>query len=226
MKKTTLMAAIASASLLMSSCGLGTTNNANNGNSTANLLGTALVGALAGNNNVAANNNTGNSLLSGGLSILTSLLGNGKITSAAIVGTWTYAQPQVSFESNNALGQIGGELMANSLEKQLSTQLEKIGLKAGVSKFTFDNNGNVAMTIGGKTTNGTYQLNGNQLTMTGALGVAKLTSTVTINANQLYMLFDASTLFTSLTKLGSNISTLSSLLKNFNGMKLGWSMTK
>lgn len=226
MKKTTLMAAIASASLLMSSCGLGTTNNANNGNSTANLLGTALVGALAGNNNVAANNNTGNSLLSGGLSILTSLLGNGKITSAAIVGTWTYAQPQVSFESNNALGQIGGELMANSLEKQLSTQLEKIGLKAGVSKFTFDNNGNVAMTIGGKTTNGTYQLNGNQLTMTGSLGVAKLTSTVTINANQLYMLFDASTLFTSLTKLGSNISTLSSLLKNFNGMKLGWSMTK
>lgn len=226
MKKTTLMAAIASASLLMSSCGLGTTNNANNGNSTANLLGTALVGALAGNNNVAANNNTGNSLLSGGLSILTSLLGNGKITSAAIVGTWTYAQPQVSFESNNALGQIGGELMANSLEKQLSTQLEKIGLKAGISKFTFDNNGNVAMTIGGKTTNGTYQLNGNQLTMTGALGVAKLTSTVTINANQLYMLFDASTLFTSLTKLGSNISTLSSLLKNFNGMKLGWSMTK
>lgn len=226
MKKTTLMAAIASASLLMSSCGLGTTNNANNGNSTANLLGTALVGALAGNNNVAANNNTGNSLLSGGLSILTSLLGNGKITSAAIVGTWTYAQPQVSFESNNALGQIGGELMANSLEKQLSTQLEKIGLKAGVSKFTFDNNGNVAITIGGKTTNGTYQLNGNQLTMTGALGVAKLTSTVTINANQLYMLFDASTLFTSLTKLGSNISTLSSLLKNFNGMKLGWSMTK
>ena len=225
MKKTTLMAAIASASLLMSSCGLGTTNNANNGNSTANLLGTALVGALAGNNNVAANN-TGNGLLSGGLSILTSLLGNGKITSAAIVGTWTYAQPQVSFESNNALGQIGGELMANSLEKQLSTQLEKIGLKAGVSKFTFDNNGNVAMTIGGKTTNGTYQLNGNQLTMTGALGVAKLTSTVTINANQLYMLFDASTLFTSLTKLGSNISTLSSLLKNFNGMKLGWSMTK
>lgn len=225
MKKTTLMAAIASASLLMSSCGLGTTNNANNGNSTANLLGTALVGALTGNNNVAANN-TGNSLLSGGLSILTSLLGNGKITSAAIVGTWTYAQPQVSFESNNALGQIGGELMANSLEKQLSTQLEKIGLKAGVSKFTFDNNGNVAITIGGKTTNGTYQLNGNQLTMTGALGVAKLTSTVTINANQLYMLFDASTLFTSLTKLGSNVSTLSSLLKNFNGMKLGWSMTK
>ena len=210
MKKTILSLAVVLSCGLLTSCGT--------------------MGTMGGGNNTGAG--IGQSVLGGASA--TDLIGNlistfasGIMTNqSSIVGTWTYAQPQVSFESNNALGQIGGELMANSLEKQLSTQLEKIGLKAGVSKFTFDNNGNVAMTMGGKTTNGTYQLNGNQLTMTGALGVAKLTSTVTINANQLYMLFDASTLFTSLTKLGSNISTLSSLLKNFNGMKLGWSMTK
>ena len=225
MKKMTFLAAVVAASLSMNSCGIGTTGTTGtaNSNNTANLLGSALIGALGANQN---NANANSSMLSNGLSLLTSLLGGGAINSQSIVGTWTYAQPQVSFESDNALAKIGGEMMASNIESKLQTQLDKIGLKAGVSKFTFDNKGNVQMVMGGKTTNGTYQLNGNQLTMTGALGVAKLTATVTINANQLYMLFDATTLFNSLTKLGSSSSTISSLLGNFNGLKLGWSMTK
>jgi len=221
MKKTFSMVALA-ATLLLSSCGFGTGTSTTSNTNTNSSLGTALGTALLS----GATNSSSSDLLSSGLSILGNLLGANTVNTNTIVGTWTYAQPQVSFESNNVLSQVGGELMGNKIESALGTQLQKIGLKQGVSKFTFDNSGNVTLVVSGKTTTGTYKLNGNQLTMTGALGLGTITCTVSINSNQLYMLFNANTLFNALTKLGSNNSSISSLLSSFNGMKLGWSMTK
>ena len=49
---------------------------------------------------------------------------------------------------------------------------------------------------------------------------------MSINGNCLYLLFDANSLFNMITKLGASSSTISGVLGNFNGMKLGWSMTK
>ncbi len=201
--------------MLLSSCGLGMAG------------GTSNQGVLAGSTtNGAAGNNTTGALINAGINILSNLLGGGAINANTITGTWTYAQPQVTFESTNVLGNIGGELMGNKIESALKTQLEKMGLKPGVSKFTFDGQGNMTVTLAGKTTNGTYTLNNNKLTMQGALGLGSLTATVTINQNQLYMLFDANTIFNILSKLGSSSSSISSLLSNFNGMKMGWSLTR
>lgn len=216
MNKSNLLAALA-ATMVLGGCGMPASDNtANNNNGN---LGAAVGGVLA-------NAGNGGDLISSGISILSAILGGNQLNKNTIVGTWTYAQPQVSFESNNVLAQLGGEVMGNKIEKALGTQLEKLGLKPGVSKFTFDNNGNVTFNLGSKTTTGTYQLNGNTLTMTGALGITKLTSTVTISAGQLYMLFDANALFSVITKLGTSSANINSLLKNYNGMKMGWSMTR
>lgn len=219
MKKTFTMAAIAAATLCMSSCGFGGSATS----TTGNILGNVATGVLG---NMVGGNNTGSNLASTGLSLLSNLLGGNTVSTNSITGTWTYAQPEVTFESNNILASIGGELAGNKVENMLGTQLQKIGLKPGVTSFTFDNSGNVTMNIAGKQTKGTYTLSGNTLTMKGALGLASLKATVSIKGNQMYMLFDATTLFNALTKLGSNSSTISSLLGSFNGMKLGWSMTK
>ncbi len=219
MKKIFSVVALA-ATMTISSCGLGggSTNNA------GNILGTLATSALTGG--TTNNTSTGSNLASTGLNILSSLLGGGSMSTQGIVGTWNYQQPQVSFESKSILGSIGGELAGNKIENILGTQLEKIGLKAGASSFTFDNSGNVTINMKGKTTKGTYTLNGNALTMKGALGLTTINCTVTVNNNQLYMLFDATSLFNAITKLGASSNAISSLLGNFNGMKLGWSMTK
>lgn len=228
MKKSIVLAAIAAGSLMVTSCGFGSgsalSGNKNNNASSGATLGGVTSALLGG----AANGTTGNigGLASTGLSLLTNLLGVNTVSEKNITGTWTYQEPHVSFESNNVLSQLGGELVGNKISSTLGTYLTKVGLKKGTTKFTFDGKGGMTMTIGGKTTQGTYKLNGNQLTMSGALGYTNLTCTVSMAGNQLYMLFDTKTLFNVITKLGSNISSLSGLIGNYNGMKMGWMCTK
>ncbi len=230
MKKFYSLVTALSASILLGSCGIGTNGGSlNQGNAAKGVsIGTASNGKSSNNtstNNALGNSNTG-SLINAGINILSAILGGGAINANSIVGTWVYAQPQVTFESTSVLGNIGGELMGNKIESALKTQLERMGLKQGVSTFAFDKAGNMTVTIGTRTTKGTYVLSGNQLKMNGALGLTSMTATVTISQNQLYMLFDANTIFNIISKLGSNSSSISSLLKNFNGMKMGWSLTR
>lgn len=225
MKKIFTLAAIAVATLSLTGCGMAATgaDKTLTGAGNGSVLG-SVASSVIGNN--TSNGNTASSLAATGLNILTNLLGGGSMNKNSIVGTWTYDEPAVTFESSNMLAQLGGQVASNKIQNTLGSQLGKVGLTKGVSKFTFDDNGNVTMTVGGKTTKGTYTLNGNTLTMKGALGIASLTCTTTINANQLYMLFDTSTLLSMATKLGAGNSTLSSLLGNYSGMKMGWKMSR
>lgn len=225
MKKIFTLAAIAVATLSLTGCGMAATgaDKTLTGAGNGSVLG-SVASSVIGNN--TSNGSTASSLAATGLNILTNLLGGGSMNKNSIVGTWTYDEPAVTFESSNMLAQLGGQVASNKIQNTLGSQLGKVGLTKGVSKFTFDDNGNVTMTVGGKTTKGTYTLNGNTLTMKGALGIASLTCTTTINANQLYMLFDTSTLLSMATKLGAGNSTLSSLLGNYSGMKMGWKMSR
>ena len=217
MKKTFTLAAFVAATITMASCGMsGTSNTSNNGQ---------LI-ASGSNNGLGGNTGVTSSALTSGLNLLSTLLGGNSVSSSTIVGTWTYASPEVTFESNNILAGIGGELAANKVKTMLGSQLEKVGLKAGASSFTFEQGGVVKRTMKGRTTQGTYSLQGNTITLTGALGLKSAKATVSIKGNSLYLLFDANSLFNMITKLGASSSTISGVLGNFNGMKLGWSMTK
>ena len=52
--------------------------------------------------------------------------------------------------------------------------------------------------------------------------------TATVSGNSLYMLFDANAILKLATNLTSNTSSssISTILKSYNGLKLGWTMTK
>ena len=63
--------------------------------------------------------------------------------------------------------------------------------------------------------------------MTGVLGMAQMTCTVSVQSGQLLMLFDADKLLSVASSLSTkSSSTLSSLIQSYTGLKLGWSMTK
>ena len=56
-----------------------------------------------------------------------------------------------------------------------------------------------------------------------------MTCTATVSGNELHMLFDADKLLNVMTGLGSSLTTnatLSTLLKSYNGMMLGWTVTR
>lgn len=232
MKKTSIFAAILATSLCLGSCGtMGTGTSigtpTNNGSASGAALGSALGSALGGS--------TSNTLGQAGGGILGSLLStllNGATTNKqSILGTWTYKAPEVRFESENILSQIGGTAISSKIQNTLGTQLNKLGLKEGKSTFTFNQDGTVVVTMGTKKTTGKYTYNSTNktITMTGALGLTNMTATVAVIGKTMYLLFDSTKLLgiaQELGKVSSTTNSLASLLGNYSGMKLGWSMTK
>ena len=227
MKKFTYMAAIIAAAFSLSSCNMGGSQRAtsnNTGASAGAALGSILGSTLGGATGSTAGQ-AGGGILG---SLLSTLLGNATTNKQTIIGTWTYKAPEVRFESENVLSQIGGTVVSSKIQSALGSQLKKIGLQEGKSTFTFNQDGSLVVTMGNKKTTGKYTYNSSNhtITMTGALGLTNTTCTVAVTGNVLYLLFDSSKLLNMATQLSSVSSTLSSLLGNYNGLKLGWSMTK
>jgi len=214
MKKNFFAAAFVSASLLFAGCGFGTTGT---------------TGALP-----TGNTNQTGALAQAGTSVLgtlmSSILGN-TTTKNSIVGTWTYSKPKIAFESQNILAQIGSSVASSKIESTLDKQLKKLGFQAGKTTLTFNNDGSCTLVRSGKSFPGTYTYDAKSslMTITGAFGVTTIKPTVNVMGNELYMMFDADKLMSAMNVLASATSytsTLSNLLGNYNGLKLGWTMTR
>ena len=163
--------------------------------------------------------------------ILSYLLNGNSITKDNIIGTWTYSSPKVIFESENILAKLGSEIASDKIEKTLGDQLASVGFTQGKTSITFKDDNTCSFTYGSRTYPGTYKFDtsANKLTITGALGVGTVKCTACKNGNELYMLFDSDKVLSILTALSNSSignSTASSVLGNYKGLKLGWSMTK
>ncbi len=224
MKKNIFLSAILGASLMLSGCGsVGT-----NGSATNSLLGSAagLLSGTTGNTTTSVLTSAGTSVVG---TLLSTLLGN-TTSKTTIVGTWTYQQPKIAFESQNILAQIGSSVASSKLDSTLGTQLEKIGFKSGITSFTFSNDGTCQLTLGKRQLAGTYSYDSKTgvMTIQGALGLTTISPYVSVMGNELYMLFDADKLLSVMGAV-SNVAksnVLSSLLTSYNGLKLGWTMVR
>lgn len=213
MKRITTFIAIVAVTLTFVSCGAGTSKTQMSNSLTSSLLNTA--GQTTSN-------------LFG--SVLGALLGN-TTTVESIEGTWTYTSPKIVFESENVLAKIGSSVASSKIESTLTQQLEKIGFRAGKSTMTFSKDGSCVLTLNSKTMNGTYTYDpkNNSMVIMGSLGVTKINCTCSVVGNEMYMLFDANKLLSIATNLSgkSNLtSSLTSLLGNYSGLKIGWTMKK
>ena len=159
------------------------------------------------------------------------------MTEQTIVGTWTYQQPEVRFESENLLAKAGGEVAAASIEQKLSTYLSKIGISQGATTYTFNEDKTFSIATGSKTiSTGTYTFDASSktLTMQGSLGLLNQTCTVGMDGTNLCLLFDADKMLTAVNAVGSVLgkanSTLGSITNilgsNYKGMKLGFQMAR
>ena len=162
-------------------------------------------------------------------SIITS---KNNVSKESIVGTWTYKQPSISFESNDLLKQAGGQLTSAAIEKKLAEQFTKVGITAGKFLITFGND-NTFSTIknGAVTTSGTYVLNGPKITFSYLEGSAKVTGYAQMKNGLLSISFDSSKVIDVMSKMSkysanTTLSTISSLAGSFNGMKTGVALSK
>ncbi|MBQ7444081.1 MAG: DUF4923 family protein [Bacteroidaceae bacterium] len=219
MKKSSLFAAVMAATITLSSCGL---TGASSG--TTSSTGTTATDGLIG----------------AGVSILNGLLGSvlaSNITEQTFVGTWTYQAPECRFESESLLAQAGGEVMANTIEKKLDTYLSKIGIKKGVTSYTFNEDKTFSIQTSGRTVSTgtyTYDKSTKTLKLNGTLGLMNQSCLVGMDGTNLCLLYDADKLLTGINAIGSLlgksnglIGSVGSLLGNsYQGMKLGFQMSK
>ncbi|MBP8757315.1 MAG: DUF4923 family protein [Prevotella sp.] len=162
-------------------------------------------------------------------SIITS---KNNVSKENIVGTWSYQQPSISFESSDLLKQAGGQLTSAAIEKKLAAQFAKVGITPGKFLITFGND-NTFSTIknGAVTTSGTYVLNGPKITFSYLEGSAKVTGYAQMKNGLLSISFDSSKVIDVMSKMSkysanTTLSTISSLAGSFNGMKTGVALSK
>lgn len=229
MKKNILSAAILAASLTLFGCGT---------------TGSSALGSILGGTTGATGSTTGTDVTSvlgsAGSSILNSLLGTllgSAMTEQTIVGTWTYRQPEVRFESENLLAKAGGEVAAANIEQKLGTYLSKIGITPGTTTYTFNQDKTFSISTGSRTiSTGTYTFDTSTKTlkMQGSLGLLNQTCVVGMDGTNLCLLYDADKLLTATTSIASVLGKASSTLgsvasvlgNNYTGMKLGFQMSK
>lgn len=183
-----------------------------------------ILGAIGGG---TLQSSQGSDLISG----LTSIFSSKKTaTTNNIVGTWVYQEPAIVLTSNNVLTSAAAKLAAKKVEKNLQTHLTKYGIKPGLMSITFQKDGTFTEIIGKKTVKGKWQIKENQLVIT--YGTVKPVSITTqIDGKNLMIVTNATKLLTLFKTLGakstnSTISTVTSLMKNVNGMQCGLTFVK
>ena len=150
--------------------------------------------------------------------------------SQQIVGTWVYQEPAIMFTSSNSLKQYASSAVTKSIEQKMQSYLAKVGFTKGKSSITFNADKSFVVKYGTKSVKkGTYTLNNNEvvLTFTGKKTPSKVIPQ--LDNGSLIIVMDATKFKTFMENIGaqvSQLSTVTSALKQMDGMKIGIRCTK
>lgn len=231
-KKSTASASTASVAPTTSSsaAAAATTTTANNTSATVNSAATVLGAILGGSNAGNGSNSSSNagSIING---ILNNVIGSGTFKQADLCHTWKYSKPGCAFTSENLLAKAGGEIVASKVENKLEGYYKKFGFSSSNTYFTFNTDGTFSAKIDGKAWNGTYTFDEktHAIQLKGLLLSASGYATKTTNG--ISLLFDQKKLLNLIKALSafkgsSTLSAVGSIANNYDGMQVGFEMTK
>lgn len=156
----------------------------------------------------------------------------GTSASVDMTGTWTYKSSAVEFESDNLLMKAGGAAAATMAESKLNEQLQKFGIKDGQMSFTFNADSTFTSTVGKKKLSGTYSYDAStKQVYLKYLRLLNLHAKVNCTSNSMELLFNSDKLLKLMAFIGSKSSstalkTVSSLANSYDGMMLGFQLSK
>lgn len=169
------------------------------------------------------------SIISG---LLNNVIGSGTFSKEDLCAhTWKYSKPGCAFTSENLLAKAGGEIAASKVEEKLSTYYNKFGFSSSNTQFAFTTDGNFSAQIDGKPWQGTYTFDEktHAIQLKGLLLSASGYATKTTNG--ISLLFDQKKLLNLIKALSafkgsSTLSAVGSIANNYDGMQVGFEMTK
>ena len=208
-----------------------TTSNATTSTSATSNAGSAVAGilgaVLGGNSN--SSSSAGSSIING---ILNNVIGSGTFSKQDLCAhTWKYSKPGCAFTSENLLAQAGGEIAANKVEEKLGEYYSKFGFSGSNTYFTFKTDGTFAAKIDGKSWQGNYTFDEktHAIQMKGLL--LSMSGYATKTTNGISLLFDQTKLLNLIKTMGalkgsSTLSAIGTIANNYDGMRVGFEMTK
>ena len=229
-KTTSSSTATSSAAASTPTTSTSTSATTNSGYSAGSVVA-GVLGGLLGGGTTTGSSITGSSIISG---ILNNVIGSATFSQADLCAhTWKYSKPGCAFTSENLLAKAGGEIAASKIEEDLSKYYSKFGFSKSNTYFTFKTDGTFAAKIDGKSWNGTYTFDEktHAIQLKGLLLSASGFATRT--ANGISLLFEQKKLLTlvkTLSKLNltgsTTMSAVSSIVDNYDGVRIGFEMTK
>lgn len=230
-KKTTAKKTTSSSTATSSAAASTPTSATTNSGYSAGSVVAGVLGGLLGGGTTTGSSSTGSSIISG---ILNNVIGSATFSQADLCAhTWKYSKPGCAFTSENLLAKAGGEIAASKIEEDLSKYYSKFGFSNSNTYFTFKTDGTFAAKIDGKSWNGTYTFDEktHAIQLKGLLLSASGFATRT--ANGISLLFEQKKLLTlikTLSKLNltgsTTMSAVSSIVDNYDGVRIGFEMTK
>lgn len=208
-----------------------TTSNAATSTSATSNAGSAVAGilgaVLGGNSN--SSSSAGSSIING---ILNNVIGSGTFSKQDLCAhTWKYSKPGCAFISENLLAKAGGEIAANKVEEKLGEYYSKFGFSGSNTYFTFKTDGTFAAKIDGKSWQGNYTFDEktHAIQMKGLL--LSMSGYATKTTNGISLLFDQTKLLNLIKTMGalkgsSTLSAIGTIANNYDGMRVGFEMTK
>ena len=208
-----------------------TTSNAATSTSATSNAGSAVAGilgaVLGGNSN--SSSSAGSSIING---ILNNVIGLGTFSKQDLCAhTWKYSKPGCAFTSENLLAKAGGEIAANKVEEKLGEYYSKFGFSGSNTYFTFKTDGTFAAKIDGKSWQGNYTFDEktHAIQMKGLL--LSMSGYATKTTNGISLLFDQTKLLNLIKTMGalkgsSTLSAIGTIANNYDGMRVGFEMTK
>lgn len=208
-----------------------TTSNAAASTSATSNAGSAVAGilgaVLGGNSN--SSSSAGSSIING---ILNNVIGSGSFSKQDLCAhTWKYSKPGCAFTSENLLAKAGGEIAANKVEEKLGEYYSKFGFSGSNTYFTFKTDGTFAAKIDGKSWQGNYTFDEktHAIQMKGLL--LSMSGYATKTTNGISLLFDQTKLLNLIKTMGalkgsSTLSAIGTIANNYDGMRVGFEMTK
>lgn len=216
-------AATTTAATTTSNAAASTSTTSNAGSSIAGILGAV----LGGNSN--SSSSAGSSIING---ILNNVIGSGTFSQQDLCAhTWKYSKPGCAFTSENLLAKAGGEIAANKVEEKLGEYYSKFGFSGSNTYFTFKTDGTFAAKIDGRSWQGNYTFDEktHAIQMKGL--ILSMSGYATKTANGISLLFDQKKLLNLIKTIGSlkgnsTLSALGTIANNYDGMRVGFEMTK
>lgn len=170
-------------------------------------------------------------------SLVEGVLSKSDLTVKDLTGTWKSTGPAISFKGDNFLKKAGGAAASATIESKLKPYFTKYGLDGAV--LTVNEDGPFELTIKKLKLSGTIEEAAGDdkgafvfnFKAAGKVNLGKITTYVQKSVTSMDVMFDATKLMHIVEAVAkySNISiakTLSSLLSSYDGMCVGFKMSK